>query len=96
MSNWTTPNVRTPKRLGGDLEPPPPQRARANSQWEPIAADNARRARHQLFARDRVGAFSANGEDFQRAIRRPVSRRSVLQEGGAGRDLTLNVIFLAK
>ena len=51
----------------------PPLRARAISQSGQIAGGNKIRARRQLFARGRAGAFSVNGTDFREPIRFPVA-----------------------
>ena len=63
--------VQTTKRSGGDLGAPHPKQARTNSREDRSAGANEFRARHQLVARDRVGAFTTNGEDMQHAIRFP-------------------------
>ena len=55
----------------------------ANSQEKRAAEENAFRARHQLIAWDRVGAFSVNGENFRHAIRHRMERwpaQEVLRE----------------
>ena len=70
--NETANTFQTPRRSGGDLNAPPPQRARTFPQEGRIAGDTECRSREQLVLWDRVGAFSVNDEDMQHAIRSPI------------------------
>ena len=64
---------------------------------EAKSRNNDPSARCQLIARGRVGAFSANEEDFQHATRGPVAGRPAYEVsfGIAGGVLILIIIFLA-
>ena len=71
-----TNNAQTPRQSGEDLDAPSPRRARTDSQEAPIAGDNEFRARQQHVVWDRVGAFTVNEGDLQRAIRFPLVARA--------------------
>ena len=70
-----TSNVQPPERPGEDLDAPPIERVRTESQEARIAGNNEFRERHRLIALDRAGALTIGEDDLQGAIRFPALGR---------------------